>query len=88
MHALREIVDGSRLDAVVALPREWQRRKVEIIVLPLTEPEPVFPRLTARMIEEMLPGSLTQSLAGALAGADISAEEIKAERLAKYESDD
>jgi hypothetical protein len=42
------------------------------------------PRLTRQMIDDMLPGSITESLTGALSPTDMTLEELRAERLGKY----
>ena len=45
-----------------------------------------FVRQIVEGIDEMLEGSITQSLIGAVPISDISLEEIREERLKKYES--
>jgi hypothetical protein len=58
---------------------------VEIIVLPIVD-EKSRPKLTRKMIDEMLVGSITQSLIGTIPCTDMSLDEIRSERLYKYES--
>jgi hypothetical protein len=84
MEAVRHIIDSSVLDAVISLPASLRHKKVEIIVMPTAE-ESSIPVMSASMLDDMLEGSLTQSLLGSVPHSDISLDEIKAERLAKYE---
>jgi hypothetical protein len=57
---------------------------VEITILPVNEKE-AQPHITGQMIDEMLPSSITESLIGAIPFSDISLENIRSERLQKYE---
>jgi hypothetical protein len=44
-----------------------------------------LPVITQKMLDEMFEGSITQSLTGILHLPDMTLEEIRAERLRKYE---
>jgi hypothetical protein len=47
--------------------------------------ETIQPHLTRALIDDMLPGSITQSLLGAIPPTDMTLDEIRAERLQKYD---
>ena len=87
MEFVRQIVDGSELANVIPLPMSLRNGKVEVIVLPIAE-KATPSRYSDENIDEMLEDSITQSLIGALPISDISLEEIREERLRKYESVD
>ena len=83
MEFVRKIVDASSLMKIIKLPDTLKNRKLEIIVLPVDENE-----------KEMIQGNITvsglsditQSLLGSIPASDITLEQIKEERLKKYES--
>jgi hypothetical protein len=85
MEALRKIIDSKALETLFPLPKSFQNRDIEIIILPVNKKE-VKPYVTRQMIDEMLPGSITQSLIGTIPFSNISLEDIRLERLQKYES--
>ena len=87
MEFVRQIMEGSELANVIPLPTSLQSGKVEIIVLPIEEKAPP-PKISGKTIDEMLEDSITQSLVGAIPVSDMSLEEIRQERLRKYESID
>jgi hypothetical protein len=93
MEAVRKIVDGRRLMGLVSLPKSFLDQKVEILIFPVQRvpvgtQKKARPRLTMQMIDSMLPGSVTESLIGALPLKDVSLEEMRSERLQKYEYTD
>jgi hypothetical protein len=83
MEALRKIIDSKALETLFPLPKSFRNKDVEIIILPINKKEEK-PHVTKKMIDEMLPGSITQSLIGAIPSSDISLEDIRLERLRKY----
>jgi hypothetical protein len=85
MEALRKIIDSKALETLFPLPKSFQNKDIEIIILPVNKKEGK-PYVTRQMIDEMLPGSITQSLIGAVPSSNISLEDIRLERLQKYES--
>ena len=87
MEFVRQIVGGSELSNVMPLPMSLRSGKVEVIVLPIDE-KARPPKLGGKNIDEMLEGSVTQSLIGAIPISEVSLEEIREERLRKYESVD
>jgi hypothetical protein len=84
MEVLRKIIDSKTLETLFPLPKSFQNKDIEIIALPVNKKEKK-PYVTRQMIDEMLPGSVTQSLIGAISFSNISLEDIRAERLQKYE---
>lgn len=87
MEAFRKIIDSSLLSGVLSLPKDFQNKKVEIIVF-LTEEKAVLPSLTKSDIDAMLKGSVTESLIGILPYSDMFLDDYRSERLSKYESVD
>jgi hypothetical protein len=85
MEALRKIIDSKALETLFPLPKSFLNKDIEIILLPVNKKEEK-PRVTKQMIDKMLPGSITQSLIGAIPFSNISLEDIRSERLQKYES--
>ena len=87
MEAVKQIIDSKLLDGVISLPKNFQNKKVEIIVF-LTDEKITVPKLTMREINEMLKGSITESLIGSVPQSNMTLEDYRAERLSKYESID
>lgn len=81
MEFVRKIVDASSLMKIVQLPDALKNRKLEIIVLPIDDEE-------IQRKGKNVPGlsDITQSLVGSIPLPDASLEQIKRERLEKYES--
>jgi len=84
MEFVREIVDSSVLDQVLALPRSFLNRKVEILVFPVKGKQKSV-NIGKEKIDELMEGSITQSLIGAVPHSDITIEEIRSMRLRKYD---
>ena len=80
-------MEGSELAYLIPLPMSLRSGKVEVIVLPI-EKKARSQKVSGKNIDEMLEGSVTQSLIGAIPISKISLEEIREERLRKYESAD
>jgi len=85
MEAVRQVVDSSLLKDVLTLPRGFQNKKVEVIVL-LQEEASAKPKLSGLDMTSMLKGSITESLIGAIPKTNMSLNDYRAERLAKYDS--
>jgi hypothetical protein len=88
MEALRKIIDSKALETLFPLPKAFRDKDIEIIILPVNKAvgkKEGKLHVTRQMIDEMLPGSITQSLIGAIPFSDISLENIRSERLQKYE---
>jgi hypothetical protein len=85
MEALRKIIESKALETLFPLPKSFKNIDIEIIILPVNKKKGK-PHVTRQMIDEMLPGSITQSLIGTISLPDISLEDIRLERLQKYEN--
>ena len=83
MEFVRKIVDASSLMKIVQLPDTLMNRKLEIIVLPVddNQKEMILESMTVTGLSD-----ITQSLIGSITISDITIEQIKEERLNKYES--
>lgn len=78
MEVVRRYMDADSLMTVMKLPEKFKNRKLEVIVLPAEEQENTPKKATD--IEQAL-----QSLVGAIPYTDMSLEELREERLKKYE---
>lgn len=78
MEVVRRYMDADSLMTVMKLPEKFKNRKLEVIVLPAEEQENIPKKATD--IEQAL-----QSLVGAIPYTDMSLEELREERLKKYE---
>ena len=87
VEAVRQVIDSSLLDGVILLPKGFQNKSVEVIVF-LKEEKTVLPPLKKGDIDKLLKGSVTESLIGALSHSDMSINDYRSERLAKYERAD
>ncbi|MCL2518701.1 MAG: hypothetical protein FWF15_09080 [Oscillospiraceae bacterium] len=87
MEAVRQIIDSNLLNGVISLPKDFQNKKVEIIIF-LKEEKTGLPIFTKNDIDAMLKDSVTESLIGVLPQSDLSLEDYRAERLSKYERTD
>ena len=74
-------IGADSLMTVMKLPEKFKNRKLEVIILPAEEQEKPFKK--AVEIDQAL-----QSLAGAIPYTDMSLEELREERLKKYENID
>lgn len=80
MEVIRKFIDSNNLMSILALPENFRNRKLEIIVLPVEE------SASAESSEDI--SSIIQSLVGAIPYTDQSLEELREERLEKYETAD
>ena len=87
MEMIREIIDSNLLSGVIALPKYFQNKKVEVIVF-IKEEEKNLPLLNKIDIDTMLKGSVTESLIGILPNSGKSLDDYREERLKKYECAD
>jgi hypothetical protein len=95
MDAVRQIVDGSSLAAIIRLPKSLHDKKVEVIVLPVTDSAEgknesrtaEFPRITIAQLDELKKTSKVKSLCGSIPHPPITIAEIREERLReRYDS--
>ena len=81
MEVVRKYIDANSLMTVMKLPEKFRNRKLEVIILPAEEQEKLSKK--AADIDQAL-----QSLVGAIPYTDMSLEELREERLKKYENID
>ena len=81
MEAVRKYIDADSLMTVMRLPEQFRNRRLEVLILPVEEPEESSKK--AADIDRAL-----QSLVGAIPYTDMSLEELREERLKKYEDID
>ena len=87
MEAIKQVIDSKLLNGVISLPKNFQNKKVEIIIF-LNEEKTTMMNFTMNDIDEMLKGSVTESLIGAVPQSDLLLNDYRAERLKKYERTD
>ena len=87
MEAVKQTIDSKLLSGVISLPKNFQNKKVEVIVF-LTDEKTILPKLTKSDIDNMLKGSITESLIGSIPQSNMTLDDYRAERLKKYESAD
>ncbi|MCL2462022.1 MAG: hypothetical protein FWF44_05100 [Defluviitaleaceae bacterium] len=84
MEAIRQVVDGNLLSSIIELPKNFQNRKVEVLVFPVSEDEyrrkKVLPIISEDEFEEMFKGSITESLVGAVPDSGKTLDEYREER--------
>jgi hypothetical protein len=68
----------------IKLPKSFYKKSVEIVITPLMEKRKIK-KITREELKKMIPGSITESLMGIISN-DMTLEEIKSERLKKYEN--
>jgi hypothetical protein len=68
----------------IKLPRSFYKKNVEIVITPLVE-EKKIKKITRDELKKMIPGSVTESLIGIIS-SDMTLDDIKNERLKKYEN--
>ena len=81
MEVVRKYIDADSLMTVMRLPEKFRNRKLEVIILPAEEQEKSSKK--AADIDQAL-----QSLIGSIPYTDLSLEELREERLKKYENID
>ncbi|MCM1086881.1 MAG: hypothetical protein NC318_02640 [Blautia sp.] len=79
MEVVRKYIDADSLMTVMKLPEKFRNRKLEVLILPADEQEKSSKK--AIDIDKAL-----QSLVGAIPYTDMSLEELREERLKKYEN--
>jgi hypothetical protein len=84
MEAVKQVIDSNLLTGIIALPKFFQNKKVEITVS-VQEEKNLLPIFTMCEIDAMLEGSVAESLIGVLPQSDLSPEDYRTERLRKYE---
>ena len=80
MEVIRKYIDANSLMSIMTLPEAFRNQKLEVIVLPADEPEQVSEE-QAKDIQ-----NIVQSLVGSIPHTDLSLNELRDERLKKYEA--
>lgn len=83
MEVVRKYMDAKSLMSIMALPEAFHNRRLEVIVLPVEEPEKEKTATESAEIDRAL-----SVLAGAVPYTELSLEELREERLKKYEAID
>lgn len=78
MDAIRRIVDAERLEGLISLPDNMKRRRLELIITPVSEPLGEKKDVLAAL----------ESLMGAVPDDGKDLEDYRRERLKRYESAD
>ena len=79
MEAVRRIVEAEKLMNILALPEKYRNHKLEIIIIPSEE---------SSLIEKEEKSKILKSLLGSIPSTNLSLEELRNERLNKYEIND
>ncbi len=77
MEVIRRFIDADSLMSIMALPESFRNQKLEIIVLPTDEQD------SAEKARDV--ANIVQSLVGAIPHTELSLDELRKERLEKYE---
>ena len=80
MEVIRKFIDANSLMSIMTLPEAFRNQKLEIIVLPANEPEQTSEEQTKDI------QTIVQSLVGSIPHTDLSLNEMRDERLKKYEA--
>lgn len=80
MEVIRKFIDANSLMSIMTLPEAFRNQKLEIIVLPANEPEQTSEEQTKDI------QTIVQSLVGSIPHTDLSLNELRDERLKKYEA--
>ncbi|MDR3255200.1 MAG: hypothetical protein LBT31_06505 [Synergistaceae bacterium] len=85
----RQIINADALESVISVPPNFKSKKVEVVIRIIEEKEPL-PKINLRELDTMMEGSAAQALCGILENTDkdITLDEIRTERLSKYERAD
>jgi hypothetical protein len=91
MEAVKSIMDSGIIGTVIQLPVSFRNKKVEVIVMPVDSDEVATQpnrKISLSEIDAGIKNSIVGTLRGVLSNTDtnITASDIRAERLAKYES--
>jgi hypothetical protein len=77
-------MSADALSGVMAMPRTFKNKRVEIIIREAPEDAPVT-KIDMADIGRMMDGSITQSLIGIVPNSGKTLDDYRAERLSKYE---
>ena len=80
----KQIVSADALSDVIAMPKKFRNKRVEIIIREAPD-DASAPKIDMAKIEYMMEGSITQSLIGIVSASGKTLDDYRAERLSKYE---
>lgn len=78
MEVVRKFIDASSLMSIMSLPETFKNRKLEVIVLPTDE------QVSVAQTEDVQ--NIVESLIGSIPYTNLSLNELREERLEKYET--
>lgn len=79
MEAVRRFVEAKELMNILSLPEKYRNHKLEIIIIPSDE---------KTVTEKTEKSEILKSLIGAIPNTNLSLDELRNERLSKYEIND
>ena len=85
METVRQVIDSDLLRGIVPLPKSFQCKQVEIVVI-INEEKRTLPSFTKNEIDSLLYGSVTESLIGAIPQSYKTLEDYRSERLTKNDT--
>ena len=78
MEVVRKYIDASSLMSIMSLPKTFQNRKLEVIILPVEE-------YSEKSLKSSEVENIVESLVGVIPNENMSLEDYRKERLRKYE---
>ena len=78
MEVIRKFIDANSLMSIMNLPEAFRNQKLEVIVLPADE------QVSQGQTKDIQ--NIIQSLVGSIPHTDLSLNELRDERLKKYEA--
>ena len=80
MEVIRKFIDANSLMSIMPLPEAFRNQKLEVIVLPADEQEQASEKQTKDI------QNIVRSLVGSIPHTDLSLNDMRDERLKKYEA--
>ncbi len=80
MEVIRKFIDANSLMSIMPLPEAFRNQKLEVIVLPADEQEQASEEQTKDI------QNIVRSLVGSIPHTDLSLNNLRDERLKKYEA--
>jgi hypothetical protein len=77
-------MSADELSGVIAMPRTFKNKRVEVIIREAPEDAPT-PKIDMANIGRVMDGSITQSLIGIVPNSGRTLDDYRAEKLSKYE---
>ena len=80
IEVIRKFIDANSLMSIMTLPEAFRNQKLEVIVLPADEQEQTSEEQTKDI------QNIVRTLVGSIPHTDLSLNELRDERLKKYEA--